>query len=456
MKSDAAKQFLSRLMERPLGNLWILALANLTYMCAHVGYLLRNGVDADFKVIFATILRFTSGAEVFFPANEPLGTAYNSTLLYLFLSPLTFFPLPTASRIFLTLNLVLVICISWQITSILRIQNLRDKVTCFLFILTILQLSFAYRSTLANGQIALMFIFLQLLYFNLLFKKNHWSTTFSPIILWFLIELKPYLILPWLVYMFFSRRYLKHLVLAFIAGASFQCIYYLVNVSSTFMSYSTLLLKRSDSTFQELDQASLTSLLHVFFHLDKIYSFGFFVLALVIPIIYLIKKLELDEENRFFIILLSAPLLSIYFHRQDSLLASAFLGLLFYRFISDSKGQVSLVFESFIYAALILNLNWGNASLLPAISLLMLMYILLRLTKMRGRKKSLIIIFAFSMQFCQVLIFSHFGWEGSYKLWTVLVFMFQIVLVLVYIYPYFSMKRRNDWLQLPDLDLKIP
>lgn len=439
-------------MEKPFRNLWILALANTLYMCAHVGYLLRNGVDADFKVIFATTLRFISGAEVFFPTNEPLGTAYNPTLLYLLLSPLTFFPLPTASQVFLALNLMLVICISWQISGFLRQLNFRDKITSFLFILTILQLSFAYRSTLANGQIALVFIFLQLLYFNLMFKKSHWSRAFSPLILWMLIELKPYLVLPWMIYMLFSRRYFKHIVLTFIVGVFFQCVYYFVNISSTFTNYGSLLLKRSDSTFQELDQASLTSLLHVFFDLEKVLSFILLVLALVIPIACLIKKLEINEENKYFIILLSAPLLSIYFHRQDSLLASAFLGLLLYKFTSDCKKQVTFTLSFLIYTSLVLNLNWGNASLLPAISLLALMYILLRCSNIRKRNISLVVAFSFLMQLCQVLIYDNFGWQGSYKLWTVLVFVFQIVIFIVYIFPYLSKELRDAHLKLFEFD----
>jgi hypothetical protein len=55
-----------------------------------------------------------------------------------------------------------------------------------------------------------------------------------------------------------------------------------------------------------------------------------FAIVIVIPFVILIKNLKLSEENKYVFTLLSAPLLSIYFHRQDSLLGSVFLGLFLY------------------------------------------------------------------------------------------------------------------------------
>jgi hypothetical protein len=443
MENISSQSFLAKFMKIPFRNVWILGVANLIYMCAHIGYLIRNGVDADFRVIFATALRFVSGTEVFFPLNEPLGTAYNSTFLYLLLSPITFFSLSTASRIFLTINVVLVFYISWQASNFLRQQNLKSRTVSFLIVLTILQLSFAYRSTLANGQIGLIFVSLQVLYFRLQFKRDRWSSAFSPLILWFLIELKPYLILPWLVYMLFSRKYFKHILLTFIVGIFFQCVYYLVNISSTFINYGVLLIKRADSTHEELDQASLTSLLHLYFDLDKVSSFIIFVVVLVVPLVYIIRKLDLNEENNFFVIILSAPLFSIYFHRQDSLLASLFLGLLVNEFFLQGERQVSFPLKTLIYTSLVLNLNWGNANLLPAISLLVLMYFLLSCTSIPKSNKCLVLVFSFLMHLGQVYIYQEFGWQGSYKLWTVLVFVFQITMLLSYLFPHLGTDRKN-------------
>ena len=432
----------------PAGSLHVLVFANFVYMCAFAWYQVNRGVDADFKVIFSTTLRFISNSNVYFPLNEPLGTAYNSSLLYLLLSPLSVFSLLTASRIFLVINLILTIFIAWQATKFFNQKDIQTKISIFLVLLTVIQLSFSFRSTIANGQIALVVISLQLVYFNLMFKKDKTKRDFSPFLLWCLIELKPYLILPWLIYMILSRKYFKHLLSTFLIGCSLQFVYYFVNRTSTFIDYGALLFNRSGTTFQELDQSSLSSLLHVYFQVNKGLSLLIFAIVIVIPFVTLIKNLKLSEENKYVFTLLSAPLLSIYFHRQDSLLGSVFLGLFLYISFVEGRKKRNFGINCLVLLCLVLNMNWGSNQILPAIPLLGLMFLLLIFLKYSFLESTILIFVTFIMQFFQVLVFNEFGWQGSYKLWTGLVFIFQLVIVMIFLSPQFKKNSGLVWLKL--------
>jgi hypothetical protein len=172
-----------------------------------------------------------------------------------------------------------------------------------------------------------------------------------------------------------------------------------------------------------------------------------FAIAILIPFVILIKNLKLSEENKYVFTLLSAPLLSIYFHRQDSLLGSVFLGLFLYISFVEGRKKRNFGINSLVLLCLVLNMNWGSNQIFPAIPLLGLMLLLLIFLKFSFLESALLIFVTFMMQFSQVLVFNEFGWQGSYKLWAGLIFIFQVGIVMIFLSPQFKKKSGLVWLK---------
>lgn len=387
--------------------LFITILINLQFMVFQYLYRSRH-ISPDFLIFYESTERFLSGKNLYFSQDGGIGFA--PTFLYFILSPLTIFDQQTASNIFIAINYILIFFIIFILSRYLPAKNL-------LIVLTVLNASYSIRSIINNGQIGIIVLILQLFFLILINKNSLMSLILKSTILFMLLELKPYLVLPYFIYLVVSKK--KEAFLAISYALIFEFIYFLINPTSTMFHYVQLLLKRSKEIKIEVDQASLFSLVS-----GNTFIFISFLLMISILIF---RNFPKCEQKRAIILFLVAPLISIYFHRQDSVFAILIFALLVAEFNSY---LVTVLFFLLLHTGT-LNVFY----LLQIFLMLLVLKLLIPLTKRVG------LIVAFSLLLYSYIIHGvaiNSGYQASYRLWTPLVFLFQF-----FVFVYFVRFNKN-------------
>lgn len=360
-------------------------------------------MSPDFLIFYETTERFVSGENLYFPQEG--GVGYAPTFLYFLFSPLTLLDQQTASNLFIVLNYMLIILIVSTLIRSLPVKHL-------LILLTVLNASYSIRSIINNGQIGIIVLILQLSLILLLNKHSSRSLLLKSAIIFILLELKPYLVLPYFIYLIVSKK--KEAYLAIGYGFLFECIYFLINPTSTIFYYVQLLLKRSQETKMEIDQSSLLSLVD-----GNIYVF---ITYLLLIFIFTFRNFPKSEQEKAVILFILAPLISTYFHRQDSVFAILIFALL-----------LPELNRYLVAVPLFLLLHTGTFNVYFLFQILLMLFVLkllIPLTKKIG------IIIALSLLLYSYIIHGvevNFGYQASYRLWTPLVFLFQFFVFVYYV-----------------------
>ena len=361
-----------------------------------------KGVSPDFLVFYETTVRFVSGESVYFPEQGKVG--YAPSLVYLLLSPFTLVDSTTASNLFILLQYFLILTLTLLLSRYLSVKEI-------LVTATILNVSFSLRSIISNGQIGLFVLILQVIFLILIENKTRKSTIIRAFVLFTIWELKPYLILPYLVYLTFKRK--LEVVFFIVFALLFQIIYLIINPTSTIIHYIELLSKRALQTGQEIDQSSILSFLEG----NKI----LFALFIIIIIYFALKNLPSSEENRAVIFFLIAPIISIYFHRQDSIFAAFILSLIVYKM----NKNVAL-----LSAFLLIHAGSSNTYFVVQLGLMFALLVLLVPFRLPGSALVLFGMGAYSFWISEVSYEA--GIIGTYGIWTKIVFIFQSLVLVVF------------------------
>jgi hypothetical protein len=367
-------------------------------------------VSPDFLIFYETSERFLSGENVYFSKDGDIG--YAPTLLYFLLSPLTLLDRQIASNLFIVINYVIILLIIFLLSRFFSMKHL-------LVVLTVLNASFSVRSVINNGQIGIIVLLMQLFFLIVADKKSTKDLLLKSAILFLMLSLKPYLILPYFIYLIILRK--KEVFIAASYALLFEVIYFLINPTSTIFNYLQLIFKRSQGTKKEIDQSSLLSLVNG----NKI----IFTIYLILILIFTYRNFPKIEQNRIAALFILAPLISIYFHRQDSVFAILIFALLL---INRD--------HHFIGVLILLLFHTGTFNIYFLLQLLFMLFVLMLLIHLR--KKVVLSVAAGLVAYSFIINFinTNFGYEAAYQLWTPLVFAFQI---LVYIYYLKSNKNRN-------------
>ena len=367
-------------------------------------------VSPDFLIFYETSERFLSGENVYFSKNGDIG--YAPTLLYFLLSPLTLLDRQIASNLFIVINYVIILLIILLLSRFLSMKYL-------LVVLTVLNASFSVRSIINNGQIGVIVLLMQLFFLIVADKKSTKDLLLKSAILFLMLSLKPYLILPYFIYLIVSRK--KEVFIAANYALLFEVIYFLINPTSTIFNYLKLIFKRSQGTKKEIDQSSLLSLVNG----NKI----IFIIYLILILIFTYRNFPKIEQNRIVALFILAPLISIYFHRQDSVFAILIFSLLL---INRD--------HHFIGILLLLLFHTGTFNIYFLLQLLVMLFVLMLLIPLRKKVVFSVAAGLVAYSFIINFINTNFGYEAAYQLWTPLVFAFQI---LVYVYYLKYNKNRN-------------
>ena len=344
-------------------------------------YLYRSrNISPDFLIFYETTERFLSGKNLYFSQDGGIGFA--PTFLYFLFSPLTLLDQQTASNVFIVLNYVLIILIVFMLTRFLPVKHL-------LIVLTVLNASYSIRSIINNGQIGIIVLILQLFILLVLDKHSLRSLLLKSAVIFMLLELKPYLVLPYFIYLIFSKKMEAYLAIGYVA--LFECIYFLINPTSTMFHYVQLILKRSQETKMEIDQSSFLSLVD-----GNIYIF---IAYLLLIFIFTLRNFPKSEQEIAVVLFILAPLISTY------LVAVPFFLLL-------HTGTFNVYF------------------LFQILLMLLVLKLLIPLAKKVG------IIVALSLLLYSYIIHGaevNSGYQASYRLWTPLVFSFQFFVFVYYV-----------------------
>ena len=111
----------------------------------------NKSISPDLRVFIEQSRRMFLGEDVYFPGNDYV--AYNSSFLYLLIYPLTFFTFEISTKIFMFINLFIIIKIFRILLSNSQfiLEHWMQKI---LFL--VVSFHFSTRSILNNGQVGLI------------------------------------------------------------------------------------------------------------------------------------------------------------------------------------------------------------------------------------------------------------------------------------------------------------
>jgi hypothetical protein len=231
-------------------------------------------------------------------------------------------------------------------------------------------------------------------------------------IIFILLELKPYLILPYFIYLIISRK--KEAYVAIGYSFLFECIYYLINPTSTIFYYIKLIVRRSQGTEKEIDQSSLLSLVNG----NEI----IFIVYLIFILVFTYKNFPKSELERASILFILSPLISIYFHRQDSVFAILIFALL-----------LTKINQYLVAILIFLLLHAGTFNIYFLFQLLLMLSVLTLLIPL-SKKVGLFVALSLIIYSCIIYyINTNFGYQITYRFWTPLVFSFQFLVFISYV-----------------------
>lgn len=391
----------------------------------YIGNFSKN-ISPDFSVFYSATVRMFSGQNVYFPETEPV--PYNLPATYLILWPTSFFSLKVASFIFLILNLGLIFLVFKIVKQEFKFSLFETQVFAILFLT-----HYATRSTLNNGQLGILFIFLILNSWHLLQNKSRLANNLGLISLSLALELKPYLFLLGIVFFLISRKF-KYLLSLTVWISILHILVLMINPSASLENYFKLISQRQDNIQSELDQISIYSN----FLKIKVSSFNLFLILFIVQVIFVIVYVLKSKFNygiiKFLFFVGSSVLVSTYFHRQDSLMLSLVLFVILIKNYESVQNRLryNKALRSIFYFWIISIAQVGGSNLIAVVFMqLIFLYTSTYLIKLPNKRTANILLLILNILI--LTIYEIKGWESSYLIWVPITYLSSIAsFVLIY------------------------
>lgn len=392
-----------------------------------------SAISPDLKVFIEQSERMFSGGNVYFPGDDYV--AYNSSLLYLIVFPLTYLTLDIASKVFLLINIIIATKIYLILSSEFR-PSLEFRMKNLIFFVVFFH--YSTRSIINNGQVGLIVVLsILIIWKNLNVNENkiEWLIALN---LFIAFELKPYLVTLCILYFFIAKKY-SYLLKAFIIEIIYQVLILIFFPSANFLQYLKRLFYRSGIIGAELDQSSLYVLSKRLFINSELISVYLFICFNLLVVLVLIKFQLNKNSNTFLLTTGASVLVSPYFHRQDALLLSIayIVSFLVYKTKLDTQLSVKNTF-TFVSVGLMFQYGGSNLTGIFVVSFFWLLF----LSNLGLKIETLIILVFFNagINLYIYMLYNKHSYILAYKFWTILVLVSSVI---QFIHSLYFMKKEG-------------
>lgn len=380
-------------------------------------YYFSRKISPDLFIFLNQSTRMFNRESVYFPDSGMV--AQNSSFLYFILYPLTLIPNSLANKIFLAINLLLILLIH---KIIVVYSKSKDNELFNRFVLLTILFHFSTRSILNNGQVGMIVNFATLIIWILLEKNRIIFTFTAGFSLFMIFELKPYLTLSLIIFLLISKKF--KIFLSFLLIEVFYQLFILFFwPQASIFEYLKRIIYRQGKTSLESDQSSLFVILIRETGFSAVASYLLSTFAMIIILIILIRFMKIKSIFTYMFITGSSVLLSPYAHRQDYLMIS--LGLVYVLFLSlnnlikTNKYQRALnilIFISFF--------QYGGSNILGYLFILIgFIYLNSGLKYRKVEKYTATLLLAF-LNLLVYLVYSSESWSVAQRFWSTLVLIF--------------------------------
>lgn len=374
----------------------------------------NKSISPDLRVFIEQSRRMFLGEDVYFPGNDYV--AYNSSFLYLLIYPLTFFTFEISTKIFMFINLFIIIKIFRILLSNSQfiLEHWMQKI---LFL--VVSFHFSTRSILNNGQVGLI-VLLSLFYIWYYLKnmtiKTQWIVAIN---LFVAFELKPYLITLGLLYFFIEKKYI-YLFKFILIEIIYQFTIFLFFPSASFFYYIKRIIYRSGVIGEELDQSSFYVISKRFFPAHEFASVLLYISLIALVIVIVIRFKTIDISNRFLLICSASVLVSPYFHRQDALFLSI-IYIYFYLHYNSLKESMTKL-QSYLTFFLIATMFQYGGSNIKGVFFVSSVWLLLLLNVNLGIAiRTILFSSNLILNLSLFILYNKYSYLAAYKMWTVLI-----------------------------------
>ena len=355
-----------------------LAIIFLAYLGATFTYYSRY-VQGDFAIYFAAGKRISSDL-VLYESQSNL-YVYGPLLAHL-LSGVAQFNEIQVSQAWLLLSIV---AINLSAFLICRIFVEHSHFEQYLITMIILNIGFAARNNLGNGNVMAFVLLAVVLSLYLILKKvGTLSSLLVAALTLFVFEVKTYLALFIILYYVFLRSYK---VLMYLLGL--MCVLNLIYVSvsdTSYLYWIQSLINRSNGLERGSDQATFLFFLNSMTKETNVITWTLVMivyLALLAFLFWTLLAKSHSKQEQGLILIAAAPVITVFAHGQDFILSTLVLAVLALRYQAVKKTQnCSAIYFTIAMGLLI---NWTNEQVIPAIMIHLLLATVLAVTGMDRR-----------------------------------------------------------------------
>lgn len=348
----------------------ILAILLMSYLLATC-FSYASYVQGDFSIYFQAGLRIRNGMDLYTLENNLY--VYGPLLANL-LSSLSNLSELAVSRIWLLSNIISTISASWILYKTFLTKY---GFNGFLTLSGIIVLSFAFRNNLGNGNVMALVLLCVVVAIRL--GPSSYSVTSSAILSLltiFVFEVKAYLALFLIFFLFICRRFLA-LILCLLFALLLN-LFYLANSGSSYFNWIEALKVRSTGLQGGSDQATILVFANRLLPGPQMLG-EFIAIALYFIIFVIVVKrsrlLEIDNPHLGLVLFSAAPILTIFSHGQDFLLSTLALAFFLLKLEENLRLQFTQSFSLVVSLGFLV--NWTNENWIPGLLSTLLLALIL-------------------------------------------------------------------------------
>lgn len=373
-----------------------LSLALLGYL---VSIFLSYGkyIQGDFSIYFAAGRRVSNDQSLY---NADANLYVYGPLLAHLLSPFSNLDELQASR-------------AWLILSIIAI-NISAWVICRLFLATVspemfilsaatLNISFASRNNLGNGNVMAFVLLALVLSLGLALEKESKKNILAlSLLTLFVFEVKTYVAIFLILFLIICKR-MKSL-LAFGSLVPIMNLFYLSTSGNSYLDWIDSLRLRSESLRDGSDQATILVFLFKLVSDSNLIFLALVISSYSILLILMVKALlnhRANKKNQGLILFAASPIITIFAHGQDFILSTLVLVVVLLSFRAQQVRTI--VGRNYLIIATGLVVNWTNEQLLAVLPILLMVAFTLNRSNISKGYVSI----ALGIASCSVLLLRH-------------------------------------------------
>ena len=355
-------------------------------------------VQGDFSIYFAAGRRVSNNLSLYDVDNNLY--VYGPLLAHL-LSPFSNLGELQASRAWLILSIIAVNISAWVIC---RLFSSHFSLECFILSASILNISFASRNNLGNGNVMAFVLLALVLSLGLALegggsKKNVLALALMTL---FVFEVKTYIAIFLILFLIICKKIKPLLVFGGLVLIS--NLFYLSTSGNSYLNWLDSLKLRSENLREGSDQAT------IFVFLSNLASDSNLIflalvmssyLALLILMFKALLKHGANKKNQGLVLFAASPIITVFAHGQDFIVSTLVLVVVLLYFGAQPAGII--VGRNYLIIATGLLINWTNEQVLAVLPILFVIAITLNRVNMSKGNVSL----ALSIAFCSMLFLRH-------------------------------------------------